>query len=699
RSRISLRVTAETAAGPVVVERQFLGDAVRGEKRPVRINHVVWKFERGDRWIRDRLGAVSVSFDPYEFLNLSDGKKRQWILSHSPESRMLSRDNVYAAVVARVMERFFGSGLVRSLFSGKKISADLLSCPSLPKSDLMDAFRRQDAARCRQVKAVMDRAFAPWDESLTAEANLDVILLCLRSESQRLQTLIKESSAGAEPGVSGEAASRAAEEVLASAPNPDAQIRAARDNLRALDETLQTLRGQMQSQADVLARKNEIQRRIRLLRETTAGLTKEFSDDAVDRYRREILDLREQFADSASLCEEVDALNRELQDLTEVYQKRENLFHALSGELALKRRQLAAVESAGFQCPLAGEIRCDTDMEPYRDLLAERVEGLRNREQCQHERLAEITREIDARGRRVKEKQTELKKILRFNESLQKEIHHREERIFDREKNEAETRGRLKIHARELESLIAEEHSLDTAGFEDEKVLETRMRALEEDKQEQTRLLTQWLREQGKQEARRESIEQKNVRRQELETVKLLMRLLGPGGVQGELAQRVSQALEDEVNACLKLIDADYDFAMDLSGKKFSMGWSRAGKLIPLTTINSAHFILFSVSFLAAVINRLARVREKAGLPTLRALCIEAESMTPENLSRLLKGLSAIQERGLLDNVLVAHYHTVGEPEKLFGFTEHILREDHAGPGGDRWDGGAVINPQAAAAA
>ena len=699
RSRISLGVTAETAAGTVTVERQFLRDAVRGEKRPVRINRAVWKFERGDRWIRDRLGAVSVSFDPYEFLNLSDGKKRQWILAHSPESRLLNRDNLYSMLVARVMESLFGRGLFRSSFSAKKNSRDLLFCLPLSMDELMDTFRRQDAARCRLMQAALDKAFAVWDDSLTAEANIDAILSCLKSESQRLHTLTKETSAGAEAACPGEPEVRPAAGASSSVSSPDAQIRAARDNLRTLEEALQTLRGQMKNRADVLAKKGELQQRIRLLQETAAGLTKEFSDDAVDRTRREILDLREKFADSASLCEEVDALNRELQGLTEAYRERENLFHTLSGELALKRRQLAAVESSGFQCPLAGEIHCDTDMEPYRGLLAKRVATLREEEQLQHERLAEITREIDACGRRVKDKQTELKKILRFNESLQKEIHHREERIFAWEKNAAETRGRLKTHARELESLIAEEQSLNTAGLEEEEVLATRMRGLEEDKREQTRLLAQWLREQGRREALRESIERKKARRQELEAVRLLLRLLGPEGIQGELARRVSRALEDEVNTCLKLIDADYDFAIDLSGKKCSMGWSREGKLIPLTTINSAHFILFSVSFLAAVINRLARVREKAGLPTLRALCIEAESMTPENLSRLLNGLSAIQAQGLLDNVLVAHYHTLGEPQKLFGFTEHVLREEFTGPGGAWQDGGSVGNPQPAAAA
>ncbi|VAX32902.1 hypothetical protein MNBD_NITROSPINAE05-38, partial [hydrothermal vent metagenome] len=77
--------------------------------------------------------------------------------------------------------------------------------------------------------------------------------------------------------------------------------------------------------------------------------------------------------------------------------------------------------------------------------------------------------------------------------------------------------------------------------------------------------------------------------------------------------------------------------------------------------------------FLAALIQRLARTRDKTGLPTLEALCIEAESLTPDNLRALLQGLSAMHSKGILDNVLVAHYHSLGDPGKLSGFREHIL--------------------------
>jgi hypothetical protein len=139
------------------------------------------------------------------------------------------------------------------------------------------------------------------------------------------------------------------------------------------------------------------------------------------------------------------------------------------------------------------------------------------------------------------------------------------------------------------------------------------------------------------------------------------------------MAVSIARALETEVNDVLKLIDHDYHFTLNLTGKNFEMGWNRDGKVIPFKTINSAHFVIFIVPFLAALIQRLARTRDKTGLPTLKALCIEAESLTPENLTALLKGLSNMKARGVLDNVLVAHYHSLKDPVKLSGFREHIL--------------------------
>jgi len=201
--------------------------------------------------------------------------------------------------------------------------------------------------------------------------------------------------------------------------------------------------------------------------------------------------------------------------------------------------------------------------------------------------------------------------------------------------------------------------------------LEEEKCALKLQMEEKQKILDECLRQQGKSEALTELKIQKKLWERELGIVKQTVDLLG--GIQNEMASRIAGALETEVNDVLKLINSDYDFILNLNGRHFEMGWNRDGKVIPFKTINSAHFVIFIVPFLAALIQRLARTREKSGLPTLKALCVEAESLTPANLVALLKGLANMKARGALDNVLVAHYHSLRSAEKLSGFQEHIL--------------------------
>lgn len=194
-------------------------------------------------------------------------------------------------------------------------------------------------------------------------------------------------------------------------------------------------------------------------------------------------------------------------------------------------------------------------------------------------------------------------------------------------------------------------------------------------KKEEEAKLESLLREQGRAEAVSEALREKTRSDLALKDAQILAGLLGPDGIQGELAARIADALQQEVNEVLKLIDANFDFTIDLSGTRFLMGWNRDGKVIPFETINSAHFILFIVPFLAVLLKRMGRIREREGLPTLKVLCIEAESMTPKNLVALLKGLSVMKAKGYLDNVLVAHYTSIRDPQKLSGFKEHIFTE------------------------
>lgn len=272
------------------------------------------------------------------------------------------------------------------------------------------------------------------------------------------------------------------------------------------------------------------------------------------------------------------------------------------------------------------------------------------------EHMERVRSQLERHGHRNREAESEIARIGK--------------EIVSVEKESAKAGGILKACREELASLesVAIVEETDVAALQLEK------EALQKDKEIAENELSDLLRNQGKADAVRHLVHKKEKLEEELDAVRRVCELLGPDGIQGRIAARVAAALEREVNDMLRLIDPEYEFVIDLRGPSFEMGWNRDGRIVPFNTINSAHFILFIVPFLIALVRRMARCRERIGLPTLKALCIEAESLTPANLSVLLRGLALLKQGGFLDHALVAHYHSVRDPEKLYGFSEHVLR-------------------------
>jgi hypothetical protein len=311
-------------------------------------------------------------------------------------------------------------------------------------------------------------------------------------------------------------------------------------------------------------------------------------------------------------------------------------------------------------------------MNPYRETLGQEIEALTRQEVEVRESLAMVTQKIQVCRQQGDELDSQLAEGLRTNRETQREIDLVEEQIQAEEKETAKAQGLLKAY-REEWALLESEPVLIVAGAGEIEILENENNALKTRKDEIQGHLDENLRQEGKIEAFSELKRKQKQWELELEIVKQAMELISD--IQEGMASRIAGALEQEVNDTLKMIDSRYDFILNLRGSRFEMGWNRDDLAIPFNTMNSAHFILFIVPFLSALMKRMADVREKSGLPTLKALCIEAESLTPGNLMALLQGLAGMKARGSLDNVLVAHYHSVGDPEKLWGFQEHILEE------------------------
>ena len=464
---MKIEIIADTRQGQVSIARGFFRHAPHGQKRPVWINRVARKHEEGDQWVRHHIGAVAISFDPFEFLNLNDKKKRQWIVANSPESQNLSPKGFYVFILSYMLKTYLGSGILQSLlgFFGLASLWEVFEVRDenklLPlKERLVEKFQSQEPKLCYLTLNTLDRVFNFWSPSLSAEQNSNDLLHYLKSESLRLKNAIREQTSF---------------------------LFGRKANFR-------------QSENNFYFKVQELK-------------------------------------------DDVHLLEVKLKDLEKKIQR----MKFRSAEKLLNYRRLAA----------------------------------------HHEKILCFAKKLNAK----------------MGEALRKRRDQLEENNFD-------------------------------------------IKALEEKQKQHQR---------------------------ELEIIQLIAE--GIERIQGEMASRISRLLEAEVNDLLKLIDSEYDFCLNLRGKQFEMGWNRDGKIISFKTINSAHFVLFIAPFLTALMNRMERTREKSGLPTLKALCIEAECLTPGNLQVLLKGLAKIKKRGALDNVLVTHHHSVRDPEKLYGFEEHILVE------------------------
>ncbi len=667
---MTVEILAESRRGPVAVERRFLRHAPSGEKRPIDIAGVAWKYEEGSEWIRQHIGAVSLSFDPFEFLNLSDAKKRQWIIAHSPESLAFSQRGLYLLLLARMVEKYVGSGIVHSLLLSVGVaSLDEIvgvggaACLSSLQERLLEVFHRQEPVRSELTRKTLEGAFRFWSSSKSSEQNSNALFAHLKSEALRLKNALRQQTAAL--SCMGPASKKSVTEHSHAISGCRDEIQRLHGKIADGEKRLRYLRAQVQEKV----KRDE---RIGFLQQNIARLTGKLNGEMGEA----LIEMRDQWqkkwVDTEVLQEKRNRIDRELTLGSKDLKEQELDLERLAAELQLKRDKEDTLAASHFGCPVARQIRCETDMNPYREILGQEIAALVLKEVEARESLARATQKIQSCQQQVDALDAQLSEQLRANRETQREIDLLNEQIQSEEKATAKAQGMLKAY-REEWTLLEAEPVLENFRIGDVENLEAEGIALKTRRDAIQSQLDELLRQEGKVSALGDLKSEQQKLELELEIVKQAMALIS--AIQEEMASRIAGALEKEVNDTLKLIDSRYDFILNLRGPHFEMGWNREGKVIPFQTMNSAHFILFIVPFLAALIKRLANVREKSGLPTLKALCIEAESLTPVNLTALLKGLAGMKANGSLDNVLVAHYHSLGDATKLWGFQEHILEE------------------------
>jgi len=561
---MSVQLVGEGPHGKFCFKRVFNKEARWGEKRPVVVQGMPMKYEQGHRWIRDEVGAVSLSFDPCEFLNLSDEKKIRWIVNHSPESMDVQWPSLEVHLLLEILKMAQGSVLVHSLLQEVGYSGHMNESYLIP-ADILKGLREKALALLRAqgelfyalVEEVLQICSTSWLSGQSTAKNLDILSSRLKREILQMKEAV---------------------------------------NARVLLSSVFSA-GVDELENETLLEKRKHEDVIRRLQRACCRLDELKDQNFKNRNRdRRILELRQSLAD---LC-------RETSD-----EKINEIKHRLAG--LIDKRQCGKTEFGN----LFDEVR-------FLEGRAARAQGM----------------------------------FIAFWEELS---------ALENERRRYSDEGGV------MNSL---------------KTLPQAIERLEEERGQVEQRLMELARHQGRGQVGQTIRSDTQNLKSRIRLFKRVVDALGPKGVLGRMARRVSPLLEKEVNDLLQWIDPKVEFILDLNDDKFQIGWSRGGKVISFSTLDSANFIVLGAVFLTALLRRLARDNQAVGKPTLRALCITGEALSPESLLNLLKGLSFLKSHGHLDNVLITHYHSFENPEILSGFREHVLT-----PEGVQW---ASLHPVAA---
>jgi hypothetical protein len=669
-------LSAATEQGLVRVERNFLRNAIAGEKRPICINGHVLRFEEGDRRARELLGAVSISFDPGEFLNLSRTKKREWILAHSPEAHCWNRQGVQLSLLAGLARLQFGASWLGSACDRfhAATAAEILNCCGdehlLEVWQLLSAaVAREDAQRERSWRRLIDLAFAAWSDTAPAEMNLAALVGRLKSEAQALKCALEEHAA----------AVACARSYASPAAVGETDVETCRESIARLRRNLAEMRARTQERIRPVRERQERRGRLETVERELAAIRERTASDQTVTLRQRLNDLRGRWDADNPKLESIEAAEAERTQCEAVVLQSRTRRADLQRVLEMKCGKRDELNHEALRCPIAPEVRCNTDFAPHREMLERDVARLAAESATATEENARAEQSLMSLQNTVKQLRAARQQTLRSNQELQRQIEEAGNVLVTEERAQAEARGRLQSLAEEHERLVRSVADISRDGGDDMSAESLkRERELESRLQQEEAHLEKLLRERGRAEAVARWALRRDQLRTDCDTAKRLVELTR--GLTATLAQRIGAAIESEMNDLLQSADADWRLRIDLSsGKECLIGrQSSDGKVIPLETLNSAHFVLFLAPFLTVLVNRLARMRRKAGRNTLRALCIEAEALAPDNVVLLLKSLSALKERGLLDNVLVAHYNSLWGSEKWHGFVETVLTQQHA---------------------
>lgn len=548
---MAVEIKTRGSAGTIRFKRSFVQDAPWGDKRPVAIQGTAMKYEEGHQWILDEVGAVTLAFDPIQFLRWSDERKMRWILRHCPEIIEMTPEAVQIHLLIESAKRVAGAGSVHSLLREEGIPGDsefLLTGGDFPfsslKSRLISLLRDQDETLCNEILDALDTCSGWTNPGSSAADHLDRLSGAIKLELHQLSEAIK------------------ARELLLSRNNQrgwqlECRIEEAKKERQVIHRELARAERMLEALRLYEAESEQAALQGEKLRSQLFSLCRALSDIRVDGIEKKHRELAEH------LCPEgvVETFIDDIRHLERDAARAQGKFIACWEELS--------------------------SLEMRRERLSIERRAIGNREQIE-DRVADLRREEKA----------------------------------------------LTDTLLALASLEGEARAADKAAGEITR-LKRRQKCLK------------WMRD-----------------------------AVGPKGLLGQIAKRIAPRLEREVNDLIKRMQPETEFILDITPDGLDMRWKESGKAVPFLTLGSGRFTLFGAVFMTALLRRMAESRKRRGKPTHRALCIEGGALSPDNLLKLMQGVSILRALGHLDNVLIAHYHSFEDASLLSGFREHVLVEE-----------------------
>ena len=550
QDEISIGAEFDDGKRPVFFKRTFRRDGKQGERRPISIDRVALKYEEGNHWIQQNIGAVSIGFDPNEFLNLTGPKKLQWIISNSPESWALTRDWAHLVFLARLTEKYLGAGLVSHLLSpyGIKELEQLFDSQSLrPVSEmtavLRDAFINQNPELWEIIDKTLKACWQVWSPSNSGEENLKSIRKLLKSVIAERKGALKEQSSAISclkpEGSASEAGS----------------IETERRAIRELAGEIETICISMERKKADHESGREREERKKWLREEISKLAGQ-TPASIHEYDGRVEELNQGLVDIHSLEEELSRLGGEYQEALEKLRSSEDELEKNSSRLSMKRKKFEAVNQARIHCPVTESIVCDTDMEPYRSALDNEIKE----HELSLEKLLDLISELQPLKESLAEKKEALLNRLgearAWNEGISNQLEELKEKRNSLQREEARLTGMSNAYRKELFEL---ERSFPSGknleALDPCEELQRKKNHLMNEKKSKEEKLESLLRAEGKRQSLAELKNKRNVLERELEILKQVETLSGPAGMSMDIAVSAAMGLEREVGKALRLLD------------------------------------------------------------------------------------------------------------------------------------------------